>query len=349
MKLYLKKEASPGVPCAITAVRNDTLLEKLGERFNDLVLDRIELMMKCDLVELEKMDRRERIDLGLLDPVRVFVKNEPHKREKVETGRVRLIMSVSLIDKMIEMLLSRHLCKLEIQNWKTIPSKPGIGFTEEDCASVYSDVANSGLEMSYSDIQGWDWGVKAWQILDEAESILLLAKQQNSLYQHLIRVKALLETSSVFQFSDGLLVAPDYDGIVCSGKLRTSRGNSWMRVRIADLIGSKKIIAAGDDAVEHTVPNAKEKYLSYGIRCKAYEPVVDQFEFCSRIYHAHGSHAINKEKMVMNILHNENETFFQYNMTMLALANELSTHPEYTKILEDLETVGYYEVEGPHY
>lgn len=349
LKDEIKAEASPGVPHSDVAKRNDKLMASLGARFNEIVLNRIEKILSIPIQTLKTMTRKERLDLNLMDPVRVFVKNEPHTLDKINTGRVRLIMSVSLTDKMIEMLLCRHLTKLEIQNWKRIPSKPGIGFTAEDNASVYEDVTQCGLDMSYADIRGWDWGVKQWQIVDCATATVALANNNSAVYEHLMIAKAYLESESIYQFSDGVMVQPTYKGIVNSGKFRTSRDNSFMRVRIADLIGSRKTLAAGDDSVENTVEDAPNKYLRYGIRCKEYLPVRGSFEFCSHYYGPEGCWALNKEKMVMNLLHQEPEDFFEYRMSMVGFAAELETRPDYEDILELVESVGYYEVEGPHY
>lgn len=347
LKDFVKAEASPGSPHAQVSNRNDSFLTIMGERFNDIVLDRIESILRVPLETLSEMTRKERLDCNLVDPVRIFVKNEPHKMEKIREGRVRLIMSVSLTDKMIEMLLSRHVCKLEIQNWKTIPSKPGIGFSKEDNDSVYADVLNSGLDMSYADVSGWDWGVKQWQILDEAESLIKLSNHESEDWKHLLRAKAVLESESIYQFSDGVLVAPIYKGIVNSGKLRTSRGNSWMRVRLADLIGSRKTIAAGDDSVENTVEDAPSKYMEYGVRCKDYVTVDKIFEFCSRIYGNGYSYPVNKVKMVMNLLSHEPKSFFEYKMLMIGFEDEMSGHPQYQQVLRELQAVGWHEVEGP--
>jgi hypothetical protein len=349
LKDDIKAEASPGVPHAKIAKRNDKLMEQMGERLNDAILDRVELILATPIDRIKSMTRKERLDRNLVDPVRVFVKNDPHPLEKIETGRVRLIMSVSLTDKMIEMLLCRHLTKLEIQNWKLIPSKPGIGFTASDSRSVYVDIIECGLPMSYADISGWDWGVKQWQIIDAAEATILLAKESSLIFEHLMIAKAYLESESVYQFSDGLMVQPLFKGIVNSGKFRTSRDNSFMRVRIADLIGSRKTIAAGDDSVENTVEGAIGKYMKYGIRCKEYLPVTDSFEFCSHFYGPDCCYALNKEKMVMNLLHQEPETFLEYRMSMIGFEAEMETRPDYAEILELIESVGYYEVEGPHY
>lgn len=349
MKAFVKVDASPGSPCAKTALRNDQLLDILGERFNDIVLDRIEAILDLGEKELLELTRRERMDLNLMDPVRVFVKNEPHKISKIKEGRVRLIMSVSLVDKMIEMLISRHLCKLEIQNWRDIPSKPGIGFSEQDNRSVYEDVTFSPFEMMYADVSGWDMSVKDWMIRDEADVIVKLCDNPSPVWEHLLRMKAILESESIFQFSDGELVVTNFKGIVNSGKQRTSRGNSFIRVRLADLVGSRKTLAAGDDTVESKAEDAYNKYASFGITLKEYEPVTDSFEFCSHKYTPTGAYALNAEKMVMNLLHQNPTTPMEMRLSLIGFRDELSSRPDFASIVEDVESVGYFEVEGPHY
>jgi hypothetical protein len=52
--------------------------------------------------------------------------------------------------------------------------------------------------------------------------------------------------------------------------------------------------------------------------------------------------------MLMNLLHNEFHDFRDFKMSMVALSDELSTRPDYHEILELVQKVGYFEVEGPH-
>jgi len=347
LKYEFKKEASPGSPYSKLATRNDLLLTSLGSRFNAIVLDRIERFLALPLDYLDSVDKRSLLDLDLFDPVRVFVKNEPHKVEKLLQGRVRLIMSVSLVDKMIEKLLSRHLCKLEISNWREIPSKPGIGFTETDNLSVYEDVQNSGLPMSYADISGWDMNVKPWMIKDAADFAILLCDNPSPIWVHLLKFKSILETKSIYQFSDGEMVTPLFDGIVNSGKLKTSRDNSFIRVRLADLVGSRKTIAAGDDTVENRIDDAFNKYRRLGVVLKDYQNVTDSFEFCSHWYSANVTYPLNHEKMVMNLLSDDSSDPFLWLEKNSAFRAELSDHhPMYHTIMRQLDSIGYNEVVG---
>jgi len=249
-------------------------------------------------------------------------------------------MSVSLADKMIEMLLSKHLHQLEIQNWDIIPSKPGIGFTREMNAKVYNSV-KSKPNMMYADISGWDWSCKPWLMEACAEGKIRLCNNPSDVWTKLVRLEPIIESESIYQFSDGLLVCPIYRGIVNSGKFKTSRDNSWMRVFLATLVGSKHVIAAGDDTVEQFVVYAADEYRKYGWELKDYQPVVDGFEFCSHWYDCNGTYPINVDKMLMNLLHTRPKTWFEYNMYMIQFTDELQDHPLFPLIMEILERVDY--------
>lgn len=321
------------------ARENGKILDMMGNDFNELVLDRIQLRLQLGL-KIEEMSRKERIERGVCDPVRVFVKDEPHKVEKLEEGRVRLIMSVSLADKVIEMLLSKHLHKLEIANWMKIPSKPGIGFTRAMNTLVYDDVMSKN-NMAFADVSGWDWTCKPWLMKTCAEGKIQLCNNPSRDWMMLVRLEPIIEAESMYQFSDGLLVSPTYKGIVNSGKYKTSRDNSWMRVFLATLVGSKDVIAAGDDTVETYVDDAKAKYLKYGWRLKDYQKAEDGFEFCSRWYQSNGSFPLNVEKALMNLLHTNPKTWVEYDMYRLQFIDQLEDHPDFAELMMLIDSLGY--------
>lgn len=342
---FVKRDASPGVPYAFVASTNGKLLDTYKELIIDCVIDRIRLRNQYSLSQLNDMTPEELVQKGLVDPVRVFVKSEPHKIKKLNEGRVRLIHSVSIVDKIIEMVLIRDLTKLEINNWYRIPSKPGIGFTTEDNDLVYEDVI-SNKPMCASDVEGWDWNVEKWQIVDDAEMVIKLCNNPSKIWEHQVRIGALIECKSVYQFSDGLMVKNLFEGIVNSGKYKTSSGNSRMRTKLAKLVGADKTIAAGDDAVESFVKDAIEKYKRFGFKIKAYDLVEDSFEFCSRIYSSKGSWPINVGKMVMNLIHNTPRNLFEFRMYMMGFENDLGSHPDFENIMQAVAEVGYFEQAG---
>lgn len=355
LKKFIKPDATPGVPYTLMANRNDQLLNILGTRFNDMVIDRIHRRLEFDPHQLELMSPEQLVDLGLCDPVRVFVKGEPHKIKKLKEGRVRLIHSVSIVDKMIEMLLMRHFTKLEISNWKDIPSKPGIGFTESDCQCVYDCVVGKPVRMRSSDVEGWDWNVDKWQIKTEAERKIQLCKgfekpeflwDAQLRWADCMRLNAVITCKSVYQFSDGVMVKNKFEGIVNSGKYDTSCGNSGMRSFLAASIGADEYICAGDDTVEEDVCDAVEKYREYGYKIKTYDLVDNSFEFCSRIYENGKSWPINKEKILFNLLHNIPGDDYEHRLYLTGFVDDMQHHPQYLQIMELIEQVGYLELAG---
>lgn len=338
IKMQIKADSSPGSPYSLEASRNDQLITRLGDEFNEMVLYRIERRLSISNEEIAKMTRQQRIIYGLCDPVRVFVKNEPHKKTKLQEGRFRLIMSVSIVDKVIEMLLNAPLHKLEIANWARIPSKPGIGFTKEDNQTVYEDIMSHG-NMAFADINKWDWSCKYWLMEDCVKAKIRLCNNPSDDWIKLVSLEPIIESESVYQFSDGLLVAPHYRGIVNSGKYKTSRDNSFMRVDLAFLVGADKAIAAGDDTVESYVPDAKARYEQLGWKLKDYQQVKDGFEFCSRWYQDGVSYPLNAGKMLMNFLHSKFKSEFEYDMQLMQLTDQLEYHPDFPQIFDFIESL----------
>lgn len=343
VKKTIKGDASPGVPYSMLSTKNGELMNKLGESLNCEVLDRIERRLMYTREQIQNVTPVERVQLGLMDPVRVFVKNEPHKRSKLNEGRVRLIHSVSLVDKIIEMLLHRHLHKKEIKNWRTIPSKPGIGFTDDDVLSVWLDVDESGKEMVYTDISGWDFNVKDWLMRVCKDGEIRLCDNPSAVWVRLLELEPIMESQVVYQFSDGELVVLDFKGIVNSGKYKTSRGNSFMRAFLAFLVGARKVGAAGDDTYEEFVDDAVEKYARYGFKIKDYQRVSNFFEFCSRIYTSDGSFPVNVDKMLMNFLHCSPKTNLERRMLLLQFTDNLKYHPEFPDVMKIVEDLGMME------
>lgn len=348
IKTTIKLDSSPGVPLSMIGNTNGDVLNELGDYFNEIVLNRIEALLSTDLADLYKMSAKERVDRNLVDPVRCFVKSEPHKISKIMEGRVRLIASVSLIDKVIEMLLHNTLHKLEIKNWRNIPSKPGIGFSAEMNTDTYNYVMEKHklTPMAYADVSGWDWSVKKYMIQDCAVGETLLCENPSQVWKHLVMAEACKESETIYQFSDGVMVQNDYTGVVNSGKYKTSRGNSWMRVYLAHLIGAEHVAAAGDDSVESFVAGARSKYDALGFNIKDYQQVETGFEFCSRWYEKTHSFPLNLAKTYMNLLHANPETDEQFHMALLQFTDYASTHPEYPAYMQLLEEIHFMELMG---
>jgi hypothetical protein len=343
----LKLDASPGVPYMALAKDNKALLES-RDLVKTLVKDRIQIRLNTP--NYRSMDQIELVQKGLCDPVRLFIKDELHKITKIQEGRLRLIMSVSTIDKLIEMVLIRRIKELEVDNWFAIPSVPGLGFTDEMSKILYQRVHNMAKPVS-SDVSGWDWSCQQWLHEDAAEFTIMQCINPNSDWIRLIRMDAYIAGHSLYSTSDGDLYTLTIPGNINSGRFQTSRGNSLARniVRMHvsdDLDLPNESLSMGDDCIEDEVENAQAKYASLGITVKVYDKVDKDFEFCSRIFTEKGSYPANPQKLLGNILMTNPRTHGELMTYISAFETEMVNHPQYPFYANLLASVGYLKLGG---
>lgn len=283
----------------------------------DAVIDRLKLLSQYtpdnDVTPVDLIQE------GLCDPVRIFIKKEPHKKSKILAKRYRLISSVSLIDQMIERLLFANQNKLEVENWTAIPSKPGIGLNDVGLEIMYRTVENRAIthDLLETDMSSWDWTVQGWQLEFDVESRIKLCNASRRLAT-LMRNRVLCLRRSVFALSDGRMFITPFDGIQLSGSYNTSSTNSRIRVGIAAIAqawheydellpysyGMPWIAAMGDDAIEDFHSHSALYYERMGHSVKiARKFVIGQpFEFCSMLFHGSWkAEPKNWEKMIVNL------------------------------------------------
>jgi len=212
------------------------------------------------------MTAEELVVAGLVDPIRVFVKNEPHSAKKLEEGRFRLIMSVSLIDQLCERCLSSEQNGLEIANYHRLPVKPGMGFSTEKIAPIGRSF-EAFPELVSSDVSGWDWSVSADELrFDARRRVKAAGVAMDHPFAKALMNRAVCLGRSVIAFSDGVLLAQRRDGVQKSGSYNTSSGNSWIRVAAARFSGAEHVCAMGDDCVDDGTDTVKMSLLGHPIK-----------------------------------------------------------------------------------
>lgn len=253
------------------------------------VVERLFLLSKIDLTR-ELLSPQELVRLGYCDPVRLFVKQEPHPLRKIREGRYRLISSVSLVDQLVERMIFGPQNQKEIQMWDRIPSKPGMGLAESTQAQAIwreLEFKHSLRAAAEADISGFDWSVQSWELWAD-----VYMRSKLGSFGPKLKSAAWNRTycmmNSVFQLSDGTLISQDTPGLMKSGSYNTSSTNSRIRCLMAELIGSPWCIAMGDDSVEGYVDGARELYRALGHECKDYIPCpvkpdgsLESVNFCS--------------------------------------------------------------------
>lgn len=279
--LDLNLDASPGYPWCFWAPDKRGFIERIGE--DGLIRLVWERLRALDTMEPSGYSAAGAVLNNCADPIRLFVKNELHSREKVQQGRMRLIMSVSVVDELIERFLCTDQNYMEIGEWATIPSKPGMGLDDDSLHTIIGNLSEFSDPVQ-TDVSGFDWSVKGWMLQLEAEArILLNRSEQDSRYARLMRNRVLCLSQAVLVLSNGQVFIQSKPGVQKSGSYNTSSTNSRIRWMLAQFAGAGRAMVMGDDAVEEYAAGALEKYAAYGMRMKEYKRTTleEGVEFCA--------------------------------------------------------------------
>nr|BDG82425.1 RNA-dependent RNA polymerase P1-P2 protein [Cynanchum yellow mottle-associated virus] len=325
-----------GLPTHRGWVEDKILLPVLAQ----LTFDRLKKMSEASF---ETLSPEELVKEGLCDPVRLFVKREPHKLSKLIEGRYRLIMSISLVDQLVARILFQDQNKLEIALWRAIPSKPGFGLSTDEqitdfvsCLSKQCGVSPEELIPSWekfivpTDCSGFDWSVSEWMLKDEMEVRNRLTRNATPLLRRLRACWLKCLCNSVLALTDGTMLAQVVPGVQKSGSYNTSSSNSRIRVMAAYHTGASWAMAMGDDALE-SPDGDLSVYKELGFKVE----VSRQLEFCSHIFKSCNlAVPVNVGKMLYKLIHSYEpergnlEVLAQYMQALFSTMHELRHDPE---------------------
>lgn len=339
--------SSPGVPFVKLAKTNKELFSNAYYRglIFSLVVIRLRKIAQYDYSEIEAMSPCDLVKLGLTDPIKVFIKQEPHKVAKVKAGKLRIISNVSIVDQLIERILCSKQNKVEIARWTVCPSKPGMGLHDEGLKEIYHTVveAQRAQPLAETDVSGWDWSVPEWLLKFDMQCRADLYRcPADSLLRKLLLFRGHAISNKVFALSDGSLYAQGVPGVQASGSYNTSSSNSRMRVSLAWLIGCAWAIAMGDDDVESEVPDARNKYEALGFVVKDYKRLerLGCFEFCSTRFEGNwAGYSAQWLRTVYRYLSHSPASFAQNPEYRTQLVGDLRHHPDNQEILSRCDTL----------
>lgn len=309
--LTVKRTASPGVPYSVYGSENHLVLQDHSVIIQNALIERLDLLLAFG-ERTWNMDAKSLVDCHLVDPVRIFVKNELHKVAKTRTGKVRLICSISLVDQLVEKVLYGALNNHEIEHWDEIPSKPGFGLLDDESVDKLvngvTKMYEEGGPIIGSDMRNNDWTVQAWELAAECD--LRCRLMQASVWDDfhwLARARFGCLARSVFVLSNGSMYAQLVPGVMKSGCYVTASATSRIRVLEASLLGVNAM-SMGDDCIENVDPfleieGMRRFYYSLGHEIKDIRQMnPHDFEFCSHRF-IHGKVIpLNWMKMYMNLI-----------------------------------------------
>lgn len=321
---------------------NGELMATYRSLIEDLTVRRLLDLEDTPIGDVREATAVDLVDMGLCDPIRVFVKNELHGKLKVSQGRMRLIMSVSVVDQLVERVLNGAQNNLEIENWTTIPSKPGMGLGDDGLRELEASFRAMKSPLS-SDISGFDWSVSQWWLETDALSRALLTKRGADM--HLKRAVCLGKSTLVF--SDGVMwFQSSFFGVQKSGSYNTSSTNSRIRAMLAALVAKRSgqptwnVAAMGDDAVEDSAfDDLSPAYQQLGFRLKE---ASREIEFCAYKFDLAGNYEpVRWHKMLANLLWTTPRNDLAAWELLVALRHELRHSPHLARAEEIIAAVGW--------
>nr|UHS71501.1 MAG: hypothetical protein 2 [Sobelivirales sp.] len=280
--------AVPGTPYHFTYPRKSDWISKDLESLVDLVLERLTLLEYIAPSNLELHANTELIAYGFQDPVSIFVKGEPHKIEKIQQGRYRLIANCTLVEEAIKRLLFAEQNDADKADcYNESGSAGGWDWTTDEAASRCFRSLKSWLPTAAtSDVSAWDWSVKEWMFMAELEIRRRLngASKTSSWYKISYNVYKCF-CRSVYILTDGTAYTLEHPGVQKSGDYNTTTTNGRIRNLMAVLVGSEKSKSAGDDNISTYVDDAVAKYAKYGLKVTDYKKVENgRVPFCSATF-----------------------------------------------------------------
>ncbi|APG75722.1 hypothetical protein 2 [Hubei sobemo-like virus 20] len=250
----LDLNSSPGYPYLRQATNNRQLFTDVDGNW---LPDRVEWCW--DLVS------RRLGNLSSADPIRLFVKPEPHSLKKMHDKRYRLISSVSVVDQIIDHMIFGDLNDLLIKNWHVIPSKPGWSFLH----GGWKMMPPKGKWVAI-DKSSWDWTVQLWLLEMVLEARLRLCRTtgelRNRWFKYAYYRFEQLYLKCVFITSGGHLLRQLRPGALKSGCVNTIADNSLMQyllhLRVVFQLGYSPgiIMSMGDDTLQQE-PEDLQRYI----------------------------------------------------------------------------------------
>lgn len=282
--------ASPGLPWVNLGSDKGAVIRDHLDSILDSVLLRLHLLTTYDYTG--ETDPRQLLRHFAMDPIRMFIKDEPHPMEKISSGRLRIISSCSIVDEIVFNCFCYEQNRQEIDFHRRLPVKPGMGLSTPEQISAIFDYVKPWLgELTGSDVSGWDWSYKPWMFdMCVQVQIRCMGMENNEFFKKLIANAVHCLKHSMFVSSSGRMFVLSNRGLMKSGYPPTASWNSRGRVGLAYLCGATRVMAMGDDAVENTALSPdefKEVYAKYGFKVTDVVPSNGQtFSFCSHTFHS---------------------------------------------------------------
>lgn len=285
--------SSPGYPYLFQATTNRDFFQVTDGEPSAYAVDRAWTIVQQRLITRDS------------DPIRLFVKPEPHKQKKISNRAYRLISSVSVIDQLIDAMLFGSMNDQLTKNYLHLPGKVGWAPIKGGW-KIIKVHGQRALDKS-----AWDWSVNGWivQMLCEVRYNLMDPSPHEKAWLELAqwRYQELFK-EPLFVTSGGMFLRQREPGVMKSGCYNTIADNSLaqdlLHVRVCRQLGleDSRLIAMGDD----TLQDDFEEFAAYEQALGAYCHVkssVKRSEFAGYHFKSTSIEPLYRGKHAFNILH----------------------------------------------
>jgi hypothetical protein len=285
---------------------NEELIRTSSDELISLVLERLGILGGVDL---RGKTAEELLKMGVVDPIKLFIKNEPHKEKKFRDKKFRLISNVSLVDQLVDRIVYSYQNMNEIDTYEDHPSKPGMGLHDEGLSVIWDSVQSADCRLSELDVSSWDWTVNGFEYyFDALLRIRLYDLCESDWLSRVILNRHYCASLGVFLDSGGVLYAQVVPGVMKSGWYNTGSSNSHISCFMAYQSGSNWCICMGDDVLKEYTEHTPEFYESMGHIVKMHKEVdSSEFEFCSTLFKNGVGYPVNVDKTVVRLLGNKSK------------------------------------------
>lgn len=217
------------------------------------------------------------------DPLKMFVKQEPHKLAKIAEDRLRLISAVSVVDSMIDRMLFQDI----FESVKTHPLATPIAIGWNPLGSGTSVLRGKIKTPTFdTDKKHWDWTFPFWLLGDCYSCVVNLANWPSWRRELAYSRFFMLFQHARFCFPDGDIVEQQLPGIMKSGCYLTLLLNSIGQWFLHDLVQTKlgveiPFVCFGDDVSQQSSEFDQrfvEEYENFGFTLKSERH--EHIEFC---------------------------------------------------------------------
>lgn len=285
--LQLNPDSSPGFPSMKFGQSTKDVFKALGaDRIVRMAAARLHLLDMIPLEKLMELPAIERALCGIAGVNRVFVKNEPHTKQKLAEGRERIIYNLDLVSLVCEHALldkQYNAEKSAFGSGAQIPATNGMGNHDEGIEFIRGRMDRMSDKVT-TDITGWDNSVPHQLGLIEAKRLQISMRIPR--FENLVTKTFENLGVAVTLLPGGVMTVQELKGGTKSGSLTTSQSGSAKRAMTSMLAfndDALNVMTHGDDCCEETRGSTPEElvaaYLKLGFRVKEQQRGND-LEYC---------------------------------------------------------------------